>query len=74
MGNKITPNQTGVNSLLVFELPAEFDFKFGTVPLRVLATSRSILMATSARGPRAIRTRQIKISPIRLVRDWKHQA
>jgi hypothetical protein len=72
MGNKITPNQTGVNSLLVFELPAEFDFKFGTVPLRVLATSRSILMATSARGPSGQDKSKFRLSD--WCRDWKHQA
>jgi hypothetical protein len=35
MGNTVIPNQTGGNSLLVFELPAEFDFKLGKVPVRI---------------------------------------
>lgn len=30
-----TPNQTGINSLLVLEIPAEFDFKVGKFPFRV---------------------------------------
>jgi hypothetical protein len=33
----VLTNQTGVNSLLVFELPAEFGFKIGKVPARVFA-------------------------------------
>jgi hypothetical protein len=31
----ITPNQTGINSLLVFDVPTEFDWKFGEIPMRV---------------------------------------
>jgi hypothetical protein len=34
-GNKVTPNQTGVNSLFVFELPAEFGFSIGKIPARI---------------------------------------
>ncbi|MEO5718635.1 MAG: putative porin, partial [Chthoniobacterales bacterium] len=34
-GAKITPNQTGVNSLLVFDLPVEFGWKIGELPMRV---------------------------------------
>ena len=34
-GNKVTPNQTGVNSLFVFELPAEFGFNIGKIPARI---------------------------------------
>ncbi|MGH8092998.1 MAG: putative porin [Chthoniobacterales bacterium] len=34
-GNKVTPNQTGVNSLLVIELPAEFGFKLSKLPARI---------------------------------------
>ncbi|CAN5526773.1 hypothetical protein BH20VER3_BH20VER3_00200 [soil metagenome] len=34
-GNKVTPNQTGVNSLLVFDMPVEFGWKFGELPMRV---------------------------------------
>ena len=30
-----TPNQTGVNNLLVFDLPTEFGFKVGKLPARV---------------------------------------
>jgi hypothetical protein len=36
-GNKVVPNQTGVNSLLVFELPAEVGFKIGKIPARIFA-------------------------------------
>ncbi len=36
-GNKVTPNQTGANSLLVFELPAEFGFKIGRIPAKIFA-------------------------------------
>jgi hypothetical protein len=34
-GNKVTPNQTGVNNLLVFDIPMEFGWKFGELPVRV---------------------------------------
>ncbi len=34
-GNRVTPNQTGINSLLVLEVPAEFDFKIASLPARV---------------------------------------
>lgn len=34
-GTKITPNQTGVNNLLVFDLPMEFGWNFGELPMRV---------------------------------------
>ena len=34
-GNKVTPNQTGINSLLVFDMPVEFGWKFGELPMRV---------------------------------------
>ncbi len=32
---KVTPNQTGVNSLLVFDMPVEFGWKLGELPMRV---------------------------------------
>jgi Putative porin len=31
----ITPNQTGINSLLVFDMPVEFGWKIGEIPMRV---------------------------------------
>ncbi len=34
-GTKVTPNQTGVNSLLVFNMPVEFGWKFGELPMRL---------------------------------------
>ena len=34
-GAIINPNQTGVNSLLVFDLPTEFGFKVGEIPIRL---------------------------------------
>ena len=34
-GNKVTPNQTGINSLLVFEVPVEFGWKVGEIPMKV---------------------------------------
>ena len=33
--NRVTPNQTGVNSLLVFDMPVELGWKFGEFPMRV---------------------------------------
>ena len=36
-GTKVTPNQTGINSLLVMEIPAEFDFKISKVPAKIFA-------------------------------------
>ena len=35
--NTITPNQVGINSLLIFEMPAEFGFKIGELPARVFS-------------------------------------
>ena len=29
------PNQTGVNNLLVFDVPMEFGFKLGELPVRI---------------------------------------
>jgi hypothetical protein len=34
-GNKVTPNQTGVNNLFVFDVPMEFGFKLGELPVRI---------------------------------------
>jgi len=34
-GNKVTPNQTGVNNLFVFDIPMEFGFKLGELPVRI---------------------------------------
>ena len=34
-GNRVIPNQTGANSLLVFELPGELTFKVGKIPVRI---------------------------------------
>jgi hypothetical protein len=34
-GNKVIPNQTGVNNLLVFDVPMEFGFKLGELPVRI---------------------------------------
>ncbi len=31
----VPQNQTGINSLLVFDAPAEFDWKFGEIPMRI---------------------------------------
>ena len=34
-GDKVTTNQTGVNNLLVFDIPMEFGFKLGELPVRI---------------------------------------
>jgi hypothetical protein len=34
-GVKVTPNQTGVNNLLVFDIPMELGWKVGELPMRV---------------------------------------
>ena len=34
-GATVRPNQTGVNSLLVFDMPVEFGWKFGELPMRI---------------------------------------
>jgi hypothetical protein len=34
-GAIITPNQTGINSLLVFDVPVEFGWKIGEMPMRL---------------------------------------
>ena len=33
----VSPNQTGINSLMIFDMPAEFDWKFGEIPMRFFA-------------------------------------
>ncbi|MEY2482425.1 MAG: hypothetical protein QOK24_953 [Verrucomicrobiota bacterium] len=33
----VSPNQTGINSLLIFDMPAEFGWKFGEIPMRFFA-------------------------------------
>lgn len=35
--SSLATNQTGINSLLVFELPAEFGFKIGELPVRIFS-------------------------------------
>ena len=38
VGNTVvTPNQTGINSLLVFDMPAEFGWKIGEIPMRIFS-------------------------------------
>ena len=38
VGNTVVArNQTGINSLLIFDMPAEFGWKFGEIPLRAFA-------------------------------------
>ncbi|MEO8440497.1 MAG: putative porin [Spartobacteria bacterium] len=34
-GNKVTPNQTGINNLFVLEVPVEFGWKVGEIPMKV---------------------------------------
>ena len=36
----VTPNQVGINSLLVFNMPAEFGFNIGELPIRILQRLR----------------------------------
>ena len=33
----VSPNQTGINSLMIFDLPTEFGWKFGELPMRFFA-------------------------------------
>jgi hypothetical protein len=33
----VARNQTGINSLLVFDMPAEFDWKIGEIPMRIFS-------------------------------------
>jgi hypothetical protein len=33
----VSPNQTGINSLLIFDMPTEFGWKFGEIPMRAFA-------------------------------------
>ena len=34
-GHTVIPNQTGINSLLVFDMPVEFGFRLGKLPARI---------------------------------------
>ncbi|MEP6956960.1 MAG: putative porin, partial [Chthoniobacterales bacterium] len=36
-GATVTTNQTGINSLLIYDMPAEFGFKVGELPVRVFS-------------------------------------
>src|SRR5436190_3151552 len=33
----VSPNQTGINSLMIFDMPVEFGWKFGEIPMRAFA-------------------------------------
>jgi hypothetical protein len=33
----VSPNQTGINSLMIFDMPMEFGWKFGEIPMRAFA-------------------------------------
>jgi hypothetical protein len=33
----VSPNQTGINSLMIFDIPTEFGWKFGELPMRFFA-------------------------------------
>ncbi len=36
-GTTFTPNQNGINSLLVYDMPAEFGFKVGETPIKIFS-------------------------------------
>lgn len=79
----ISPNQTGINSLLIFDMPAEFNWKFGEIPMRFFADFAVNLdaddRATAAGHPGKGDERYayqigLGIGKIRQKRDWSLEA
>jgi hypothetical protein len=79
----ISPNQTGINSLLVFDMPAEFGWKIGEIPMRIFgdfATNfEADARATAAGHPDKGDQRYayqigLGIGKIKQKRDWQLEA
>ncbi|MBA2623528.1 MAG: putative porin [Chthoniobacterales bacterium] len=78
-----TPNQTGINSLLVFNMPAEFGFKIGELPVRIFSDFAVNLdaedRARAAGRPDKDDQRYayqigIGVGQLKVKRDWQIQA
>ncbi len=76
----ITPNQVGVNSLLVFNMPAEFGFKIGELPVRIFSDFAVNLdaedRAREAGHPEADDERYayqigVRVGQLKVRRDWQ---
>ncbi|HEV3409917.1 MAG TPA: putative porin, partial [Chthoniobacterales bacterium] len=76
----ITPNQTGINSLLVFDMPTEFGFMIGELPARVFGDFAVNLdaddRATAAGHPDQDDERYayqvgVGIGQLKVKRDWQ---
>ncbi|HMJ05491.1 MAG TPA: putative porin [Chthoniobacterales bacterium] len=79
----ITPNQAGINSLLVFDMPAEFGFKIGELPARIFGDFAVNLdaadRATAAGHPDKDDQRYayqigLGLGQLKAKRDWQIQA
>jgi hypothetical protein len=79
----ISPNQTGINSLFIFDMPAEFGWKFGEIPMRFFADFAVNLegdaRATAAGHPTKGDQRYayqigLGIGKIKQKRDWSLEA
>lgn len=79
----VTPNQTGINSLLVFDMPAEFGWKVGEIPMRVFGDFAANLngddRAAAAGHPDKGDDRYayqigVGIGKIKAKHDWQFQA
>ncbi len=82
-GPLVTLNQTGVNSLLVFDLPTEFGFKVGEIPIRIFGDFATNLegddRAAAAGHPDKGDNRYayqvgVGLGKVKLKHDWSLQA
>jgi len=62
-----TPNQTGINSLLVFDIPAEIGWKVGKIPMRIFGDFATNLRLTIAPRLRAFQVRAATVTRTRSV-------
>jgi hypothetical protein len=61
----LAQNQTGINSLLVFDLPVEVGWKLGDIPMRMYADLRLTLRGTTARRQLVTLEEAISVMPIK---------
>ena len=82
IGNAIVSrNQTGINSLLVFDVPVEFGWKIGEIPMRIFPDKTPTSMATTAAALDSIEQRKkalrlsisLGLGKIKVKHDWQIQ-
>ena len=79
----LAQNQTGINSLLILEVPAEFGFKIGELPVRIFgdfavnfdADERAEAAGTPGRGDQRYAYQiGVGVGRLKTKRDWSLQA